>query len=427
MGSIGVVVKQGRVTGAARAPGLGRLASKRIALAVGAAELALMALASILALFAPANPSGDGVVALVIAFFAVGVLVAYNRPDHLIGWIFLGAAGFLLLTAVGGTYSILDYRVHHGHLPLGPVAVLIGPSWAPAIALLALGLLLYPEGRLPSRRWRWPLRYLLGLAAVWQVGAYGIAINAIVSDRVRVTSSGDLRQISYPSGAWAWWAIAQDLFFATMLVILVAWMVGQVLGYRRLTGERRAQQKWLLTGAGIGIAAFMLIIPSAVSNAAVWQSVAALGPVGLVAIPLAIGIGILKWRLYDIDRLISRTLSYALLTALLVGTFVGLVALSTDLLPFSSTVGVAASTLAAAALFNPLRRRVQRIVDRRFNRSRYDAEATVAAFAARLRDAIDLDAVEAELLTTVKRAVEPVHATVWLRPDRSAVLKAPVR
>ncbi len=122
-----------------------------------------------------------------------------------------------------------------------------------------------------------------------------------------------------------------------------------------------------------------------------------------------------KYRLYEIDRLISRTLSYAILTALLVGTFVGLVVLTTDALPFSSTVGVAASTLAAFALFNPLRRRVQRAVDRRFNRARYDAERTVAAFAARLRDAVDLDAVQAELLATVRHAVEPSHATVWLR------------
>jgi hypothetical protein len=135
---------------------------------------------------------------------------------------------------------------------------------------------------------------------------------------------------------------------------------------------------------------------------------------------VAIGIGILKWRLYDIDRLISRTLSYAVLTALLVGTFVGLVALTTDLLPFSSTVGVAASTLAAAALFNPLRIRVQRLVDRRFNRARYDADAAVAAFAARLRDAVDLETVRSELLAAVNRAVEPAHATIWLRPHASS-------
>ncbi len=136
---------------------------------------------------------------------------------------------------------------------------------------------------------------------------------------------------------------------------------------------------------------------------------------GLAALPIAIGVGILKYRLYEIDRIISRTVSYSIVTALLAGTFVGLVVLTTDVLPFSSSVGVAASTLAAAALFNPLRLRVQRAVDRRFNRARYDAEATVAAFAQRLRDAVDLDTVSADLLATVKRAVEPAHATVWIR------------
>ncbi len=139
----------------------------------------------------------------------------------------------------------------------------------------------------------------------------------------------------------------------------------------------------------------------------------------MIALPIGIGVGILKYRLYEIDRLVSRTLSYAILTALLAGTFVGLVALTTDLLPFSSSVGVAASTLAAAALFNPLRRRVQRVVDRRFNRSHYDAEATVAAFAARLRDAVDLDAVQTDLLDVVRGAVEPAHATVWIRSNQS--------
>jgi hypothetical protein len=141
-----------------------------------------------------------------------------------------------------------------------------------------------------------------------------------------------------------------------------------------------------------------------------------LSTAGIAALPISIGVGILRYRLYEIDRLISRTLSYAILTGLLVGVFVGIVALATDVLPFSSPVAVAASTLAAAALFNPLRRRVQHAVDRRFNRSRYDAEEIVTAFAARLRDAVDLDTVRQELLRAVDGAVQPAHASVWLRP-----------
>jgi hypothetical protein len=130
------------------------------------------------------------------------------------------------------------------------------------------------------------------------------------------------------------------------------------------------------------------------------------------------GVGILRYRLYDIDRIISRTLAYAVVTALLVGLYAGLVLLSTHVLSLKSPVAVAASTLAAAALFNPLRRRVQRMVDRRFNRARYDAGLTVAAFAARLKDAVDLDSVRGDLATVVQDTLEPAHVSVWLA-DRS--------
>ncbi|MGC1185238.1 MAG: hypothetical protein WBA31_08840 [Candidatus Dormiibacterota bacterium] len=140
---------------------------------------------------------------------------------------------------------------------------------------------------------------------------------------------------------------------------------------------------------------------------------------GFVSMPLALGVGVLKYRLYDIDRLISRTLSYAIVTALLVGVYVGVVTLATRVLPFSSPLGVAASTLAAVALFNPLRRRVQRLVDRRFNRARYDAEATIYAFAHRLRDDVDLAVVSSELLRAIEASVEPSHVSLWLRPTGS--------
>ena len=136
---------------------------------------------------------------------------------------------------------------------------------------------------------------------------------------------------------------------------------------------------------------------------------------GLTAVVFATGIAILRYRLYEIDRVVSRTISYALLTAMLVGVFVGVVALTTRVLPFSSPVAVAASTLAAAALFNPLRQRLQHLVDRRFNRARYNAEAIVAAFTARLQEAVDLDTVREDLLSSV-RCVQPVHASLWIRP-----------
>jgi hypothetical protein len=131
-------------------------------------------------------------------------------------------------------------------------------------------------------------------------------------------------------------------------------------------------------------------------------------------IPAAVGIAILKYRLYDIDRIISRTLAYAIVTGLLIGLYAGLVLLATQVLRLHTPVAVAAATLAAAALFNPLRRRVQRMVDRRFNRVRYDADQMVAAFAARLQGAIDLDALRTDLLAVVNRAVEPAHISVWI-------------
>jgi hypothetical protein len=139
----------------------------------------------------------------------------------------------------------------------------------------------------------------------------------------------------------------------------------------------------------------------------------------LTAFPLAAGVAILRYRLYDIDRLISRTLSYAVVTGLLAMVFASIVVLATDVLPFSSPVAVAASTLAAAALFNPLRGRVQRIADRRFNRAHYDAEATVAVFGSRLRDDVDFDTIRVELIETVHRSFEPTHTSLWLTPSRS--------
>ena len=194
-------------------------------------------------------------------------------------------------------------------------------------------------------------------------------------------------------------------------------VVYQVINYRRSTGVLRQQLKSLMVGGAVCLLA-VVVFASGTANggsslaAQVWSQVPW---IAFSALPISISIAILKYRLYEIDRLISRTLSYAILTALLAGTFIGLIALSTNTLALSGRVGVAASTLAAAALYNPLRIRIQRLVDRRFNRARYNAEATVAAFTTRLRDAVGIDAIRADLLDTVNRAVEPTHASVWIR------------
>jgi len=171
---------------------------------------------------------------------------------------------------------------------------------------------------------------------------------------------------------------------------------------------RRQQLKWLACGAAIALG--VGIAGSALTSGVVSYVLGAC----LIALPVSIGVGILRYRLYDIDRIISRTLAYAIVTGLLIGVYAGLVLLTTHLLTFSSSAAVAASTLVAAALFNPLRRRVQRAVDRRFNRARYDADQTVAAFAARLKDAVDLDAVRDDLAGVVERTLEPAHVSVWI-------------
>ena len=145
-----------------------------------------------------------------------------------------------------------------------------------------------------------------------------------------------------------------------------------------------------------------------------------LNTLSFIALPACMAVAVLKYRLYDIDRILSRTLAYAIVTGLLVGVYAGVVLLSTQVLQFHSAVSVAVATLAAVALFSPLRRRVQNAVDRRFNRARYDADQAVAAFAARLKDAVDLDAVRADLLATAARTLEPAHASVWLRPAGQA-------
>jgi hypothetical protein len=154
-----------------------------------------------------------------------------------------------------------------------------------------------------------------------------------------------------------------------------------------------------------------------------WGVVSDVATVCLAALPFSIGVGILKYRLYEIDRLISRTITYLLVTGVLVGVFVGLVLLATRRLPISSPVAVAASTLCAAALFNPLRRRVQGLVDRRFNRTRYDAEKVIAAFSDRLRGAVDLESVQAGLLAAVGQTTAPAHASIWLRNDPETVTR----
>jgi hypothetical protein len=381
---------------------------------IGVILLALLAVAFTVADHRFSAGDGGSIV-LVPGFGIVGLIVARRQPRNPMGWILLGCALCLALDDAASTYSVLDYRRHHGSLPLGELAVLLQPGWAPGIALLALSILLFPDGEIPPGRWRVPLGVFAVGCVVWLGAAYGIAIDAIATNRVHVDSTGNLLLESNPSGGWAWWSVYQNVFFFVILAIGIAWIAAQVPGYRRATGLRRAQLKWLISGAAVALAGG-LVTTTGHNGSGLLAVVGYLGTFALLGLPIGIGIGITRYRLYEIDRLISRTVTYALLTGALVGIFVGLVLLTTRVLPFSSPVGVAASTLAAAGLFSPLRSRLQRLVDRRFNRAHYDAETTVAAFAARLRNAVDVDTVLDELAAAAGASLEPAHVNVWIRP-----------
>jgi hypothetical protein len=233
---------------------------------------------------------------------------------------------------------------------------------------------------------------------------------AVAGHDIQVDSSGGVANTSHLAH------LPAALSAVAQLAIGLIWLsfVGhQVLSWRQATGERHQQLKWLACGAAITVCAGPL--GTALSSAV---AASQLVEVGVIALPVAIGVGILKYRLYDIDRIISRTLAYAIITGILVGVYAGLVLLTRQVLGFTSPAAVATATLAAAALFMPLRRRVQGAVDRRFNRARYDAGQTVAAFAARLKDAVDLDTVRDDLTGVVQTSLEPAHLSVWISTGR---------
>jgi hypothetical protein len=384
------------------------LASPAVVLVLGGLLLVLIAVDAPLARLAHQSMNASGGSSPVWSTGALGVVgfvLAWRRPRNPLGWMFLAAAVFLTLSEDASFYTVADYRLHHGGLPLGWVAVLAQPGWAPAIVLFGLGVLLFPDGALPSPRWRPVLWVYLAVAGLWMASAEIVSAGAVVGHDVRVDPSGNLLVLGPTTGPYGWFGVVEDVFFPVLAACWLASVAAQAASYRRSSGERRQQLKWLLTGAVVGGIGLVLSI----------SGLSLVGTVIALALPACIAVAIFRYRLYEIDRVISRTLAYAIVTGLLVGVYAGIVLLVTEVLGFHhSTVAVAAATLAAAALFNPLRRRVQRAVDRRFNRARYDAEQTVAAFAARLKDAVDLDSVRHDLAGVVNRTLEPVHISVWI-------------
>src|SRR5579872_300923 len=353
-----------------------------------------------------ASQGGNGldgavVVVFVGSFATVGALLAWKRPGNPIGWLLSGSG---LAYAAGAA----DILLLHFHRTL-TLANWLGWTFLLGIGLCVFVVLLFPTGHLPSRRWR-PVAWAAGAGvAGWVLGA--VFAPTIINDSQRERNPVGL---AAPAGN-VFYVLAAGgvvLVAATGLTAIVS----LAFRNRRAGTAERAQLQWLVYAGALivlalvaeALAGHFMGRGNATNNL---QNAMLTGAVALV--PLAIGIAILRYRLYDIDRIISRTLAYAIVTGLLIGIYAGLVLLATQVLQIHSAVAVAVATLIAAALFNPVRRRVQHRVDRRFNRARYDADETVAAFAARLKDAVDLDGVRADLTRVVQTALEPAHITVW--------------
>ena len=348
----------------------------------------------------------------VVPATAVGALLAARRPRNPIGWLLLAIV--IVEISPASQYLILDYRIHHGALPLGWVAVVLEECWPMFLVSVTLLLWLFPDGTLPAGRWHraasagavgW---LLVGLAT----SSRGVLVAA--GHDVRIQASGSLANPS--PGAFR---VLDVVVIAGTLVSWVAWLAIQIPTYRHASGVHRQQLKWLYSGAAIFVFAYFGVFLATLAVEAIpgWSDESVtnvLAIFGTAALPACLGVAVLKYRLYELNRVISRVVSYALITALLAGVFAGLVLLATHVLPFKSSVAVAVATLVIAALFNPLRRRVQKLVDRRFNRSRYDAEAVVVEFTARLRRTIDLDAIRGDLVGVVQEAFQPAHVSVWL-------------
>ncbi len=348
----------------------------------------------------------DGLVLSVVLTAVLGWLITRRQPGNRIGLLLVGYGALLVFSDDAQNYAVLDYHLHHGTLPLGFPAVLIASElWSAWFLIPPLIILLFPDGTLPPR-WRMVSRAYLAVCALIIAILLGAGAWQMSGTRIVVTSKGQLVNNSGPAGALGFVLV---IGFLAVPVFWVLFVVRQVLSWRRATGERRAQLKWLMAGSAasvIGLTAGFAFQSGMLNTVCL--------VVGIFSLPVCIIFAILKYHLYDIDRLISRTVSYTVVTGLLIGVYAGMVTFATRVLPFTSPVGIAASTLVAAALFNPLRRRVQRVVDRRFNRARYDADQTVAAFAGRLKDAVDLDSVRDDLATVVQQALEPDHTSIWV-------------
>jgi hypothetical protein len=325
-----------------------------------------------------------------------GFVLASRRPQNRIGWLFLVAGLTLGLSGFSSQYALGALVAHRESWPAGlAFAWLSNWTWVIPIAMLAFLFLLFPTGYVRSRRWRLAAWFAGGVFTLATVGALISATSLWAHPFIPTSQATGLNALLF--------SMAPFLISAGLLVSVTA----LVVRFAKSSGEERLQLKWCATAALVLVVVFVasISVHSAVVN--VLQSLA------FMWLWTAIDIAVLKYRLYEIDKIISRTLAYAIVTGLLVGMYAGLVLLATHLLTLKSPVAVAGSTLVAAALFSPLRSRVQQLVDRRFNRARYDSDHMVAVFAARLKDATDLDAVQSDLTSVIRQALEPAHVSMW--------------
>jgi len=357
---------------------------------------------------------------LFAALPVTGILIARRQPGNRIAWILL-AVGFIIgVGAVAEPYVRYGLVLQPGSLPAaGVVAAINGSLWVPAIGITGTYLLLlFPDGRPPSPRWR-PVAWVSGITM-------GLLILSFVFGPGTLEESASATN---PLGIEAMGPVLSLMLAALPLLPLcmLACAVSLVLRYRRSRGIERLQVKWLATGAAFTASVYLLMMLLSWRYTVVGESsppwletLGSFSVLTFVAIPVAIGIAVLRYGLYGIDRLISRTLSYAVITGTLLVVYLVLVTTVSRIAPSSSSLAVAASTLTVAALFQPLRRRVQTIVDRRFNRARYDADRTVEAFTRTLRQEVDLDAVSSDLIAAVHDTLEPARVGLWLRPSRES-------
>jgi hypothetical protein len=343
---------------------------------------------------------GNGL--LMLACSAVGILIVSRRPGNVIGWI------FLLVPPVMAASQVADGYVRRSLPGFMGVALLPDLLWIAAVPLGAmLVMLLFPTGHLPSRRWR---------PVVWAtVAATAVVVVATALTPGPVEYFPDLQNPLGIAGAGPALDLVVQAGFLVMVVGVFAAAGSLIARWRRAQGVERQQLKWL------AYAAAMLVVAQIGASLLPRPLFLLVSYTSALLFPVAVGIAVVRYRLYDIDRLINRTLVYGLLTALLAGLYAIVVLVLGQV--FGGIRGeppswvVACATLAVAALFQPARRRIQQVVDRRFNRRKYNTAQTIEAFSARLRDQIDLDTLSAELLATVDQTMQPTTASLWLRPS----------